>query len=957
MLRGLGHSSPIPIVPTTDQALRRRVGWLIALALAALVAIGNLQTWQLLHRPLDAPGHAGAIAGLAYNAFQRWDDPIGRRYPTDDQIDGDLAILSRYTDRVRTYSSGELPALPGIAARYGLRVTAGVWLDGRPATDRLELEAVKHAARDYDNIERVIAGNESLLRENFTPEQLMAHLDELRRSLPVPVSTAEPWHVWLKHPELARHVDFITVHLLPYWEGVPVEAALDYAMGRLDEIRRTFPNKHVVIGEIGWPSQGDRRDGATASPEAQARFIREFLSRVRGQGVDYFLMEAVDQPWKSAHEGRVGAYWGIFHADRTPKFELAGPIQPDARWSDKALAASLLAFVPMLWFAGAFARWRLASRLAFCVLIQAVASLTIWLVALPFDYYLRTIDWLALAALLPALGAMVAILLANGFEFAEMFWRGNLRRTFGPRPLPDGAAQPFVSVHLACCNEPPEMVIATLDSLAALDYERFEVLVIDNNTRDEALWRPVERHVAQLGERFRFFHLPKWPGFKAGALNFALTQTDPRAEVVGVVDADYVVRRNWLRDLVGGFADERVAVVQAPQAHRDWTAQPLKRMMNWEFDGFFRIGMHHRNERDAIIQHGTMTLIRAEALREHGRWSEWCICEDTELGLRLMKAGYSTVYVDRVMGEGLVPDDFASFGRQRRRWAFGAMQILKAHWKSLLRPGELTGAQRYHFVAGWLSWFGDALHLVFAFAAMAWTVGMLAAPDVFSLPITLFMAPLLVFFACKALFGPLLYLRRVPCGLADVLGAALAGVGLSHSIARGVFAGLSQRRGVFEVTRKGAGARRAPGVLDAVREESMLLLGLLVCIGGVALTRLPGHFESALWMGVLTLQALPYAASLACAALAHWPARRARGAAAAQPGSAREAAAAGAAGLAGSTDVPALARVAVSSGTAGARAVAPALAANPLASAAASLPARAGTVGMLASVSSKEALR
>ena len=385
MLRGLGVSSPIPTASDAGSPARRSMGWLIALALAALVAVANLQTWQLLHRPLEAPGHAGAIAGLAYSAYQRWDDPIAQRYPTDEQVDGDLSILSRYTDRVRTYNSTELPALPGIAARYGMRVTAGVWLDGRLAHNRREIEAIKTAVRDYDNIERVIAGNESLLRDDFPREQLMGYLDELRRSLPVPVSTAEPWHVWLRYPELARHVDFITVHLLPYWEGLPVDAALDYAMKRLDEIRRTFPNKHIVIGEIGWPSQGDRRDGAIASPETQARFIREFLARVRGQGVDYFLMEAVDQPWKTAHEGRVGAYWGIFHADRTPKFELAGPIQPDARWSDKALAASLLAFVPMLWFAGMFARWRMASRLAFCVLIQAAVSLLVWLVALPFD--------------------------------------------------------------------------------------------------------------------------------------------------------------------------------------------------------------------------------------------------------------------------------------------------------------------------------------------------------------------------------------------------------------------------------------------------------------------------------------------------------------------------------------------------------------------------------------------
>src|SRR5690606_3867890 len=149
-------------------------------------------------------------------------------------------------------------------------------------------------------------------------------------------------------------------------------------------------------------------------------------------------MEAVDQPWKSANEGRVGAYWGVFDADRTPKFAMTGPVIDDPSWADKALAASLLALGPILWFLVAFARMRLASRLMFAVVIQAVASLGVWLIALPFEYYLRPTDWAALALLLPSLGAMVAILLANAFEFVEMYWPGNLRRGFGPRPLPAG---------------------------------------------------------------------------------------------------------------------------------------------------------------------------------------------------------------------------------------------------------------------------------------------------------------------------------------------------------------------------------------------------------------------------------------------------------------------------------------------------------------------------------------
>jgi hypothetical protein len=382
------------------------------------------------------------------------------------------------------------------------------------------------------------------------------------------------------------------------------------------------------------------------------------------------------------------------------------------------------------------------------------------------------------------------------------------------------------------------------------------------------------------GPALRFFHLPTWPGFKAGALNFALEQTDPSAAWVAVVDADYLVRPDWLSALAGHFEDPGVGIVQAPQAHRDWGYGRLRRMMNWEYEGFFRIGMHHRHERDAIVQHGTMTLIRAEALRRVGGWATDCVCEDTELGLRLFQQGLSAVYVDRVLGSGLVPTDFAAYRRQRRRWARGAMQILRRHARALVGPSPLTLGQRYHFVAGWLPWFGDALHLVFSLAAMAWTIGILAAPQVFGVPMALFIVPLTVFFLVRLVLGPLLYWRRVPCSARDILGAALAGMGLSHSIASGVIAGLAGGRAVFDVTRKGpvpAHPDTAPGhagwVLAPVREEAALLLGLLMCLAGLAwsLALNPGFDDSArvVWMGVLGMQALPYAAAIACALISH----------------------------------------------------------------------------------------
>jgi exo-beta-1,3-glucanase (GH17 family)/cellulose synthase/poly-beta-1,6-N-acetylglucosamine synthase-like glycosyltransferase len=845
-------------------------GALSALAVAAIVAAVHLAVWSWVHRPTTPPDWSGRIGGFAFSAFQRDQSPFEYRFPTPQEIDSDVAILSRLSNRLRSYASAESDVIPESAARHGMELMAGAWLDARPDNNERELQALIAAAAKYDNIPRVVVGNEAVLRTDLTPRQLIKYLDRAREAIEQPVSTAEPWHVWLKYPELAEHVDFITIHLLPYWEGVSRRAAVRNVLKRYDEVAERFPDKPIVIGEVGWPSNGDRFRNAIASTSDEARFLRFFLREAEERKLDYYLMEAFDQPWKEVGEGRVGAYWGLFDAARELKFPLAGPVEEDPAWEVKALAASLLAIGPMLWFAYKFRRLRFWGRLFFAGLLQAGLALLVWSFTLPLEFYLEPFDWAMLLLLVPAQLAILAIVWIHGFEFVETLAQRDWQRRFRPlAALP--ATPPKVSIHLPCHNEPAELVIQTLDSLAALDYPHFEVLVVDNNTKDEAAWKPLEAHCAKLGARFRFFHLDPWPGFKAGALNFALERTAPDADVVAVIDSDYVVRPDWLRALVGYFDEAKVGVVQAPQAHRDWGGNLFQRLCNWEYEGFFRIGMHHRNERDAIIQHGTMTMIRHELL-DRLRWAEWCICEDAELGLRVMQAGYRTVYVDEAFGRGVTPATFAAYKTQRFRWAFGAMQILKRHWKELWDKQRLSVGQRYHFLTGWFSWFSDALHLAFTLLALAWTAGMVLKPEWFALPHQLFMIPVLGFFVVKVVFGLVLYRACVPCGWRDALGASLASMALSHAIARGVLRGLSTGEHPFARTDKRRKLDRKPGVFDAVRQEAAL--GALLFAGIVSMATLPGReeIEGQLWSAILAAQSLPYLAALIVA----WTAARRR---------------------------------------------------------------------------------
>jgi hypothetical protein len=230
---------------------------------------------------------------------------------------------------------GEVPAL---AKRRGISVTLGAWLDTDRARNEREIEQAIRLAKEHRNVVRIMVGNEVLLRGDLSRADLVAHLEHVRSATRQPVSTAEPWHVWMLYPELAEHVDYIAVHMLPYWEGVEVEVAVDYVIDKMALLERTFPGKEIVIGEVGWPSAGRTRESAVATTSNQALFLRRFLDRATQEGYVYYVMEAFDQPWKERSEGKVGAYWGVYDADREQKFAFttskswSSTTTPSTRW-------------------------------------------------------------------------------------------------------------------------------------------------------------------------------------------------------------------------------------------------------------------------------------------------------------------------------------------------------------------------------------------------------------------------------------------------------------------------------------------------------------------------------------------------------------------------------------------------------------------------------------------------
>jgi len=256
---------------------------------------------------------------------------------------------------------------------------------------------------------------------------------------------------------------------------------------------------------------------------------------------------------------------------------------------------------------------------------------------------------------------------------------------------------PKVCFQVPCYSEPPEIVIETLDALAKIDYDNYEVLVIDNNTEDPALWKPLGNHCAELGDKFKFFHVAPLKGAKAGALNWAMQHTAEDAEIIAVIDSDYQAQPDFLSKLVGLFKNPDLGFVQTSHDYRDQGESEYKTSCYWEYLPFYKLMVPARNEWMAGFTVGTMCLVRKKALIEAGYWAEWCLTEDSELAVRIHAEGYDSYVVPDTFGRGLIPETFAEYKKQRFRWTVGPIQQLQRHWRMFLpRPIGVKTKLTFH---------------------------------------------------------------------------------------------------------------------------------------------------------------------------------------------------------------------------------------------------------------------
>ncbi|HLX16006.1 MAG TPA: glycosyltransferase [Bradyrhizobium sp.] len=839
-------------------------------AVLLLVAAAHAALWGLFQDKQQAPDFRGILPSVSYAPFEGTAHPDVDNIPTVERIRDDMKKLSAITRAIRLYSStGGVELVPPIAAEFGLKVTVGAWIDKNSERNEREIDAAINLARRNSNVIGVVVGNETVYRGEQKVDDLIELIKRVKKSVNVPVTTGEIWNIWRDYPQLAYSVDFIAAHVLPYWENFTDKQAVDQAVAMFQLLRDQFPGKRIVIAEFGWPSAGYNLRNAVPGPFEQAVVLRNFVTRAEAIGMDYNIVEAIDQPWKF-FEGGVGPYWGILNAAREPKFSWTGPIVNPDYWKLAAIAVlvGILMSLPIL----RLAQPTVMQALTLSAAANGVGAWAATVFAYWAGHYFVFGSAFALTLGLILLVPLVLIAMARIEEIAAIAFGQKPCRLLVkgapvvPATIGESITFPKVSIHIPAYFEPPEMLRATLDAVSRLDYPNFECVVIINNTPDPAFWQPIQDHCRALGERFVFINVEKVEGFKAGALRIAMERTAADAEIIGIIDADYVVEPDWLKDLVPVFADSRVGLVQAPQDHRDGDRSLMHYIMNGEYAGFFDIGMVQRNEENAIIVHGTMCLIRRAAMEMAGGWAGDTICEDTDLGLSIIEHGWLTHYTNHRYGHGLLPDTYEAFKKQRHRWAYGGFQIVKKHWRRFL-PGasRLTPDQKREFSLGWLNWLGaETLGVLVAILNLIW-VPIVAFADI-AIPDRILTLPIAVAFVVSLLHFLILYRLRVPAKWGQMLGAMVAAMSVQWTVSRAVANGLITEHLAFARTSKG-GLSRMSIEFQAFWEA---VIGVLLLVGAAVLVVTNNSKEIReiyIFAVVLVLESLPFLSAVAIAIL------------------------------------------------------------------------------------------
>lgn len=297
--------------------------WIAITAVAIFISISLIGYGGQVSSETIAPAESYAtnvpvkLAGVCYGPSHDGEDPNDGILPSESAINADISLISNMANSIRTYGiTGSMEAIPQFCDDTGLNYYPGAWISqSRLQNDKEISTLIKVGNQDSVSVKSLLVGNEVLLRGDIPEEELIAYIQQVKAGSRLPVGTAEPWYIWLDHPGLAQAVDVIFVHIYPYWDGISLDIAPEYVFSRWQEIKDAFPGKKVIIGETGWPTQGDGKGSAVPGEANQQEFLSRFLILNQTHNAEFFLFEVFDEKWKEKYEGTVGAHWGLYFSN------------------------------------------------------------------------------------------------------------------------------------------------------------------------------------------------------------------------------------------------------------------------------------------------------------------------------------------------------------------------------------------------------------------------------------------------------------------------------------------------------------------------------------------------------------------------------------------------------------------------------------------------------------------
>src|SRR6202047_797696 len=400
----------------TIDGRRQNMSIATVILILCLVAGAHLAVWGLGEPRTAAAQVEGKLPSVSYNRLAK---PSSKDLALSEAlIRADLTAIAKLAKAIRTYAStGGLERVPEIAAEFGLTLTLGVWIDKNEAPNGRWIETALDLARRYPNVTRLVVGNETYFRHEHNAAELAEIVRRVKRDSPVPVATADHWRTFLDHPELVDAVDQVFAHIIPYWEGLSKKTAVEGSLAIYDRLRAAYPGKKIVIGEYGWPSAGHNFERAVPGPFSQAGLLRDFVAQANVLGIDYNVIEAIDQPDK-LFEGNVGPYWGILDASLRPKFAWTGPLVDADYWKAALLAVLVGSFlsISILALPGATAGQAMMLGAADHLVGHWCASVLVYWQ----DHYFLHGEVITFAIALPLLGLLAPILRSRMHEMTTV---------------------------------------------------------------------------------------------------------------------------------------------------------------------------------------------------------------------------------------------------------------------------------------------------------------------------------------------------------------------------------------------------------------------------------------------------------------------------------------------------------------------------------------------------------